>query len=148
MCMDEKEVQNKIVMFQLLQQHVEQLRQQAQILERQALEAELTSQALENFTQLKEDTEILLPFGSGMYAPGKSAKVETVLTDVGSNIVVKKSVEDSKKTIDKRKKELEDTGKKMQDDLQETLLKIQMIAAEIQEYQEQMQGKQNQGLAE
>ena len=52
MALSQEDVQGRVMIFQFLQQHIEQLRQQAQILERQSLEAEMTSQALDNLSNL------------------------------------------------------------------------------------------------
>ena len=142
MALSQEDVQGRVMIFQFLQQHREQLRQQAQILERQSLEAEMTSQALDNLSTLPEDNEVLLPLGSGMYAPGKTAKVKEVLVDVGANVAIKKPVPEAKAIVEARKKELEDTGERMQKDLQETLMMIQQVAGDIQQYQVE-QGQQS-----
>ena len=90
---------------QILQAYFSEM--QNQISEIEAKKAEL-EYLKEGLTQLKgqRDKDILIPLGSGVLAKGKLADDEKVIVNVGSNLLVKKTIEEAKEIIDEQINEL------------------------------------------
>ena len=104
--MDE-DVQKKLVEYQLIDQHLKQMKGQLEMAEQQMVEALATLQSLEDFSRLDKDEEILVPVNNGIFAKATLKKGSKVLLNVGASVVVDKSVEDAKKLVDTQRREIE-----------------------------------------
>ncbi len=77
---------------------------QAALLENRRIELLLIKASLED---LKENSELLIPLGAGIYAKAKLTDAKEFLVNVGSNVIVKKSIDEVKEMIDKEIAEIE-----------------------------------------
>ena len=102
----EKEMQEKVILYQLLQRHLESLSQNAVMLERRYEEMEATRMALEDIEKLKGN-EILVPLGSGLFSYGKITDSGKMLVDAGAGVFMDKDPDSSKRLLEDKKKELE-----------------------------------------
>jgi prefoldin alpha subunit len=78
--------------------------EQAALLENRRVELLLIKASLED---LKEGSDLLIPLGVGIYAKAKLSDANEFLVNVGSNVIVKKSLDEVKEMIDKEIKEIE-----------------------------------------
>jgi prefoldin alpha subunit len=131
----QQEIQEKILLYQILHNHVEQLRQQAMILEKDFIEIDGTIQAVEALSAGKTDHETFVPLGSGCYGYGKISNSKKFLVNVGAGIVVDKTFKDAKEFLENRKKEREKMLNRIKNELDGTMAKITNTAREINELQ-------------
>jgi len=132
---EQKKMQEKILMYQILQNHVEQLKQQAMVLERGLMEIDGTMHALESISSGKAEHETIVPLGSGCYAFGRMENSKNFLLDIGTGIITKKKQNEMKEFLEERKKEREKMLERMKNDLESTVEKINELAKEISEMQ-------------
>ncbi len=77
---------------------------QVALLENRRVELLLIKASLDD---LKENSDLLIPLGAGIYANAKLSNSKEFLVNVGSNVLVKKSLDEVKKMIDDEIKEIE-----------------------------------------
>ena len=128
--------QSKLMELQLLQQDFTQLQNNVQTIEQQLAEVELIKKSLDDFSKQKKDSESLMALANGIFAEAKILNVKHLLVNVGSNVVVKKTVPETIQLIDEQSKELEKYKKQAMDGLNEILVKIQEIQASFKEKKE------------
>ena len=132
----EEEMQQKIVLYQLLHKHLEELKQQSVMLEQRFMEFEATKQALGDFKGVN-DSELLVPLGSGCYAKSKAVASSELLVNIGANLMVKKPISDTVKLLEERTKEIQELSKGLQEQVDAVISQITAIAGDIENMQHQ-----------
>lgn len=136
----EKEMQEKVILYQLLQRHLESLSQNAVMLERRYEEIEATRMALEDIEKLK-GSEILVPLGSGFFSYGKILDSKRMLVDAGAGVFMDKDPDSSKRLLEDKKKELEKIAKDMQDEIMDVSSRLNSIAMELEDMSQEQEHK-------
>ncbi|MFH1445201.1 MAG: prefoldin subunit alpha [Nanoarchaeota archaeon] len=129
------EMQEKIILYQMLQNHIEQIKKQAINLEREFMEIDGTLQAVETLSSGTVDHETLVPLGSGCYAGGKVTNNKKFLIDIGSGVIVNKKLLETKKFLEDRKIEREKILNELKNELEHALKKLNGVTQELQEMQ-------------
>jgi len=137
----EQEVQQKLVLYQMLGQRLEQINEQARVLEQRMLELETTRQALDDLKGLKEGNEVLIPLGSGCYTHGKTEDSGGLLCDLGAGIMVNKSPQEAKAVLDGKRIEIERLSETLQREAKDAVAKMNELGPELQEFLQKSQGK-------
>lgn len=132
MAVKQKEMEEKFIMYQLLQKQLEMFREQAMQLEKGFIEIETTKQSVEDFQKLKTVNDIMIPLGSGYYIEGKITNLEKVLMSPGANIMLEKDLKSAHESLEDKKKEIEKIGKNLQDKMNEVVQKINNLAPELE----------------
>ncbi|NIO21421.1 MAG: prefoldin subunit alpha [Candidatus Aenigmarchaeota archaeon] len=130
--MSEKELQEKYLLYQILQQNLENLKQQLEMVEKQFIEIKTTEEIFKDFKNRKGTDDVLLPLGSGCYGKGDVRDLKNVMVNVGANIMVNKTTESAKLFMREREKELERASKEIQEHMVKTANDINQTAMEIQ----------------
>ncbi len=115
------------------------LQQQISNLVEARSELSMTLNFLKNMRQLKPDTEVLIPVGSGALVPGRLTTVEKVLVEIGSGVVVEKSAEEAVQVIENRIKEVDETVGRLQKDIADIQEKIEAIRPEAEQLMKQLE---------
>lgn len=89
----EKELQKKYMQLQMLEQQSRQVEQHIEQIEVQAVELTQVRENLEEIRGVKEGTSMLVPMVGGVFLRANVASTDGVLVNVGSGIVVKKSLD-------------------------------------------------------
>ncbi|MBI4021667.1 MAG: prefoldin subunit alpha [Candidatus Aenigmarchaeota archaeon] len=130
--MDEKDLQNALVMYQLLQNQFEQLQRQAAFLQNRYTELEATRQSLEAAESMAAAGEILLPLGSGVFMHGSGQAKEPLLMDIGAGILVKKTQKEATALVEKQKSEVEQQSAKLSQELMAVASHINQLGSQLQ----------------
>lgn len=128
---EDRQKQQKALVYQLLQRRLQELQQESMVLEREIIQIESTKRGLDDVKKAKKGKDTLIPLGSGCYSPGKSVKVDKILVDVGAGIMVKKSIEEAKEFLDRKKGEVESEMEELQDEVQGVAQRMNQIAADL-----------------
>ncbi len=129
----QESMQEKVILYQIMQRHLESLGQNAGMLEKRYEEMEMTRQVLEDMTKLKDNNDILIPLGSGFFGHGKISNPGSMLADVGAGIFMAKDPESSKSMLDEKKKEIEKLANELQSEMTEVSSRISGLAMEIEQ---------------
>ena len=127
-----KDIQEKFVLYQLLNQRLEEIKQHAMMIQHKMIELETSKFALNEMKGAKPESEMLVPVGSGVYTFGKSSSAQNVLIDLGAGVLAKKTLEDATVFIEKKKKEIEDAAQLLQAEANAITAKLQEIVPELQ----------------
>ncbi|MFH1682790.1 MAG: prefoldin subunit alpha [Candidatus Woesearchaeota archaeon] len=103
----DKAIQQKYMEYQFIGEKIKQLQQQVQTIDEQTVEIMATIQSIDDFSSLKDKSSILVPINNGIFAKATLNKEDKLLVNVGAQIVVSKSLEETKGLIEKQKLELE-----------------------------------------
>lgn len=130
--MDEKGMQENVLIYQILQKHLEELGQSALLLDRRYAEIEAAREAFEDIAGLKEKNEVLIPIGSGIFSYGKITDAKKVLVEVGAGVLMDKEPESARKFLEEKKQEIEKLAGELQAEINGTSEKMNAIASELE----------------
>jgi prefoldin alpha subunit len=103
---DKKEFQEKLLLYQLLENKINSLMKRRDLVINKIMEIETTISSL-NELEKSAGEDILFPLGSNTYIPGTIKKKENVLVELGANVAVEKNVEKTKEILQGRKNNLQ-----------------------------------------
>ena len=132
---DEQEVQQKMLIYQLMQKQLEELSQQSVMLEGKLVELESAMQVIDDINKTDNDNDALIPLGSGLYAHG-SITGKSILTDIGAGVMVNSDFRTAEKLIDERKKEIEKIKEDLDANIKSVTRKLNEMLPELQEIAE------------
>jgi len=130
--MSKEKLQEKYILYQLLQQNLESLRENLEIVERQLIELKNTQQVLKDLNKGDKTNDVLIPLGSGCYGKGRVTDLKGFLVNLGANVMVDRKAGSINSFLDKREDELEKVGKEVQERMIKTANQINETAMEIQ----------------
>ena len=130
--MSEKDLQEKIFQFQVLEDKFKELNQKRELFTIKLAELEQTKQAIDDIAGSNDD-EILIPLGSGVFVPGKLEKKEKMIVSLGENAAMEKDVEEIKSILEKRRKILEEGIESVKKSMLNIAQEMQAIQVEAQE---------------
>lgn len=130
---DKEKLQELYLKFQFLHEQIKEIEKQTQLFNNQIVELTATSQSLDDFKNLKQGTEILVPINQGMYAKAELKNNKELLVNVGASVAVKKNIEDTKKLITKQIEDVKEIQEQMLLNLQKLAMHATLIEKEISE---------------
>ena len=128
-----RQAQEKIILYQLLQRKIEEMRQEILMLEKGTLELEITKRAVEDMEKMKEGNDVLISLGTGCYAQGKSGKTDRVLVNIGGNVMLGKGTRETMDILEKRRAETEKLKESIMNEISRGIEKLNELGKEIQE---------------
>jgi len=134
---DQKELQEKILTYRILQARLESVIKQRDLILNKIFELENTLAGLEEVEKTEEET--LFPLGSDAYVFCKPTNKEKLIVEIGANIALEKTFEEGKGTLNKRKAELEKALTETQSEISQLSSAIQDLTPEIQDMIEKSQ---------
>ena len=100
---DEKNIQEKYLQFQQLQQHLEQITQHLEMLHQQQQEIVFSIEALKELQAAKPHTEILAPVANGIFFKAELKGRQKLLVNVGADVTVEKTIPEVIELLEKQK---------------------------------------------
>jgi prefoldin alpha subunit len=116
--------QEKYQHVQMLDYQVKQLQKILESIDAQLSEIHDTVEALRAYGKLEKDGEILFPITNGIFAKGKLIDNKTLSINIGSNVVVEKSIPDTISMMEKQAKDIESYKSEVTTQLQKFMEKI------------------------
>ncbi len=89
---DAEEKQQKLLQFQVLQQHLQEISQQLELLQEQQAELEISINALQQVKETAKQTELLAPVANGIFVKGLLLDTKTVVVNVGSDVTTEMGI--------------------------------------------------------
>ncbi|MBW2995269.1 prefoldin subunit alpha [Candidatus Woesearchaeota archaeon] len=126
--MTEKDVKTKMyVQFQMLQQQLKEIQARMQEVANQLNEIKATRMAVEEVPKIKNNTEILAPLAPGIFVKSELKDNKEFHINVGSKVVVTKSVDETIKLLEEQEKEIQKVEEQLAVQWQTLMLKLQEI---------------------
>lgn len=124
-----KEMQQRYIELQMLQQQMQQVNGQLEAVGQQIAELNATREAIEDISKVQNGTEMIIPLSSGIFARGTLQENKELIINVGAGVAVEKTADESKKMIEAQIDEME----KFRQDIGLNLKKMTLKACEIEE---------------
>lgn len=105
--MNQKEFQEKLIRYQILDSRIKALMNRRDFLLRRIVDIEATLSSMEDVKKSKGD-EIFLSLGSSVHVPGTLHKTKNIIVELGADIVIECTAKRAKAILEKRKKIIED----------------------------------------
>jgi prefoldin alpha subunit len=128
--LEEQMDQDKYQQMQVLDYQTKQLHKIIENIDAQLLEMSNTSSALKDFEKLKNNDEILFPVANGIFAKGKLTDNHLLRINIGSDVVVEKSVKDTITMMETQAKEIENYKTEVMSQLQKFMDKMNELQEE------------------
>lgn len=134
---DQKELQEKILTYRILQSKLDETVRQRELIINKMAEVENTLASVDE--SQKSEKETLFPLGSETYVFGKTTNKEKMLVGIGANIILEKTFEEGKGMLNNSKAELEKALKEIQDEMNRLSASIEELTPQLQKMMEQSQ---------
>jgi prefoldin alpha subunit len=134
----QEKLQEKLLLFQLMEKQLEVLRQQGAMAEARMIELETTRAVLRDIERLKEGNETLVPLGSGLHTKARITSKE-ILTELGANVMLEKDIKTATAFLDERSKELEKAARHIEEQAGEVMESLNELGPELQKMAAQIQ---------
>ena len=121
--MEQKEIEQKVLEYQMIDQRISHLREQIRTADEQILEMASVLRSIDDFSAYGPDTEMLVPLSNGIFAHAILKKEEKFLVNVGALVVVDKSPEETKQIISRQKEDLATVREEMSENLRRIISK-------------------------
>ena len=128
---DQQEQQELLFKLSMFEQHIQQLQQQLESVEKGLVELSSLSSGLDDLIG-EEGKEILAPVGRGIFAKTKLFS-EDLIIDVGRGIFVKKNIPETRKIINEQIVRLEDVKKELNKNLGEVNKEVAKVIEGVKE---------------
>ena len=142
----QKEIQEKVLVYQILQNQLEEFTKQATALETRLGELDVTTNALNEMKEVKPDSETLFHIGGGCYGHGKLSDNNKYLIEVGAGIMANKTLPDAVAIIDERKQEIEKIKDKLVEEIEKIGEGMNQIGMELQKLNQADSGTDDSGI--
>jgi len=128
----EEDLRKKYMQLQMLNQQLKQLQKQIQAFDSQISDLEGVKNSLEELEKTPAGTEILVPVSGGIFAKAELKDSKSLLVNVGANIGVKKTSEQTKKMLSDQVNEISDYKNKMRIKLDELIGRMHATEKEME----------------
>jgi len=128
----QKELQQKYMEFQMLDQQIKQLQKQLQLIDAQMQELNNTEAAIDDLGKVKPGTGFLAPIASGIFVKGKLEENKDLVINVGSNVTVSKTSSEVKNMLKAQLKELQTIQENTKIQFQALVEKAAKLEEELQ----------------
>ena len=128
----EKQAEEIYMKLQIIDQNIKNLQKQAQIIEMQFAELMMTSQSIDEFKKIKTDSNILVPFGPGLYAKADLKNNKELIVSIGAGVAVKKDADSAKKLVEAQLEQMHEIRKTMASELEKLVKHAEIYQNELQ----------------
>ncbi|MEM5797357.1 MAG: prefoldin subunit alpha [Candidatus Aenigmatarchaeota archaeon] len=128
---NEKELQEKLLIYRTLEARLEVLTRQRDLISSKIIELMSTMSSIDEIDKTPEN--ILFKLGSEAFAKGNVTDKNKILVEIGAGIVLEKSLVDGKEILNKRKTEMENALKEIQNNISQISNAMNQLAPEINE---------------
>ena len=139
MHIDEREVQKKYIMLQMMKQQLNTLAEQKNLINEKIAELAVSIDALKELKGIKEGQNIMTTLGSNVFVSADIQDIDKVLVNIGNGILARKSREDAINFLELRMTEIGDIDKELTSEINRYVEEIQRLEPELQRMVEQMQ---------
>lgn len=128
--MSEKELQEKIMVYRIVESRLDALIRQRDLFLNKIVELQNTIASIDEIAKSKG--EILFPIGSEAYSFGKIVDKDKIIVEIGAGVALEKNFDEAKEIIQKRRADIELAVKEIQEDAQKLSELLSSLQFEIQ----------------
>jgi len=124
-----EEIQRQLYQIEVYKQQINKLQEELGRIELLKLEI---LKSIESMEGLKESKEILVPLGGGVFVKAVVQDTQRVIVNVGADVFVEKSMEESIADLKKTSEELNEAENKIKEQMAKTLAVIEKLQKELE----------------
>ncbi len=128
--------QTKMLQLEMLKEQGQQMAQQKAQISMQVQELEYTQNTIKDLKNAKKGTEMMIPIGTGMYVKGKIESVDDIITAIGGNVAVGKTLDEVKEIINDRMKRMKELEVQIDSELENIDSEGEKLVKDLQSTQE------------
>ncbi|MFH0956937.1 MAG: prefoldin subunit alpha [Candidatus Aenigmatarchaeota archaeon] len=128
-----KEMQEKAMMYQILNSHLEEISSHFLAINEKILEVDVAKNALSELSKAGDGSEMLVPVGAGCYGFGKLGKKGKFMVEIGAGFVAEKTLAGALESMEARKHELQHLQDRVKTELQNLRGNMDRIGLELNE---------------
>jgi prefoldin alpha subunit len=137
-----EEIQQKYMQFQMIQQQMQQIQKQLEMFTHQGEELQALSESLEALKTIKPGSPARIPLSGGIFVEGTLTNSQQLLVNIGCNIAVKKSVDDTIEVVKKQASEVTQHHEELAGHLGTFAKKAEEMQQELQYIMEKEQNEE------
>ena len=124
-----EEIQRQLYQIEIYKQQINRLQEELGKIELLKLEV---LKSIESMEGLKQSKEILVPLGGGVFAKAVIQDSEKVIVNVGADVFVEKSIEETIKDFKESSEELNNAENKIKEQIAKTLMVVEKLQKELE----------------
>ncbi len=128
----EKELQEKVLLYQLLEKYADGLREQLAFLEKQLIDTATSQHAIRELQKAKSGQEMLIGLGGGCWSTVRLEKEKQLLINLGAGVLARKSVEQAEKILETRTIDIQKEINRIQKEWVVVSQKLAELSSEIE----------------
>lgn len=129
--MAEKELQEKILQYRILEARMETLMRQRQLIAEKISEIQTTLSSIDELEKSKDS--VLFPIGSAAYTYGKVIDSKNIIVEIGAGVALSKPADEAKQILNKRSEEMEHAISQIEHEVRKISFEIEKLGPEIEE---------------
>ncbi len=129
---DEKEVEQKYIMLQMIDAQIKELEKEVEAIEQRAFEITALKASLKALSESKANSRSFAPLGYGIFTESELKNTANVLVNVGSGVLVKKTVPEADEILGKQVAQMDSVISQLTQNLTSLATRAQQIEHEIQ----------------
>lgn len=128
--MDE-EAGKKMFEMQIMENKLKQLDQQLNMIEQQITQDQELKENLKEMAK-KDKFDLIFPIGGGIFVKGSLEKMDKVIVNVGSGVMVEKKVEEAKEFLIKRRERFLQAKEELGEQVKELIRSIPNVGEKLE----------------
>ena len=128
----EEKVQQKYVMLQLIDAQIKELEKELSTIEQRAFEISNLKLSLKAMAESKPNSKSFSPLGLGIYTESEIRDTKNVLVNVGSGVMVKKTIVEAEEILSKQMSQIDSVALQLTQNLTNLATRAQEIEKELQ----------------
>jgi len=129
---DEKEIEQKYVMLQMIDAQMKELEKEIENIEQRAMDISSLKMSLKSFAGAKSNSKSLSPLGLGIYTESEVKSTKDVFVNVGAGVMVKKTTAEAGEMLDKQMLQIDSVALQLTQNITNLATRAQQIEKEIQ----------------
>ncbi len=130
--MNEQELQQKYMEIQMLEQQLKMLQNQLFKMDEQIIEIRLALENLDDIKSTPKGKELLVPLTQGIFLKSELKDNEKLIVNVGANVTVEKTVEETKDLLKKQITEISKYREEIESTMHNFEKQFEKLALELE----------------
>lgn len=126
------ELQETYAEYQLIEEQIKQIQQQVQKMDVQLADLTNIQEGLEEFKSTRPGSEVFVPVSNGIFLQASLVSNTKLLVNVGSSVVVEKSVDDTRKLLSDQHVEISRYRNQLLEHLNKMIAQMQSLQATLE----------------
>jgi prefoldin alpha subunit len=127
------EIQGYLGELKILDKHIKELQSQIETLDEQSVELAYIQQSIDDLKKAERGSTVLVPLSNGIFAKATLEESDKLLVNVGSNIVVGKTYDQTKDMMAAQTKDLQEMRGTLERSIHKLVAKVMEIDQRISE---------------